>query len=131
MTGLVPYLSFAGAARDALTFYRDIFGGDLVLNTFTEFGRNDGPPTAIAHGILRGPVDLFGADVGKDESPLAVQGLMFSLLGTAEPGVLRQWFDALSDGGVVNDDLQQRPWGAYDGQVTDRFGIRWLIGYED
>jgi PhnB protein len=29
------------------------------------------------------------------------------------------------------DDLQARPWGASDGQVIDRFGLHWLIGFED
>jgi PhnB protein len=28
------------------------------------------------------------------------------------------------------DDLQTRPWGASDGQVVDRFGLHWLIGFE-
>jgi PhnB protein len=29
------------------------------------------------------------------------------------------------------DALQARPWGASDGQVIDRYGVRWLIGFED
>jgi PhnB protein len=28
------------------------------------------------------------------------------------------------------DDLQKRPWGASDGQVIDRYGLPWLIGFE-
>lgn len=55
---------------------------------------------------------------------------MFSLLGTADPATLRRWFDGLSDGGRVVDDLQRRPWGASDGQVVDRFGLHWLVGFE-
>ena len=55
---------------------------------------------------------------------------MFSLLGTAEPATLHAWFEALSDGGRVVDPLQDRPWGAADGQVVDSFGLHWLIGYE-
>jgi PhnB protein len=37
----------------------------------------------------------------------------------------------LSEGGRVVDDLQVRPWGASDGQVVDRYGLHWLIGFED
>jgi PhnB protein len=55
---------------------------------------------------------------------------MFALLGTAEPAVLRTWFARLAEGGTVVDELQQRPWGAHDGQVIDRFGLHWLIGFE-
>ena len=58
MTGLTPYLSFPGTARQALTFYREVFGGDLVLNTLAAFGRRDGPADATAHGILQGLVEL-------------------------------------------------------------------------
>ena len=55
---------------------------------------------------------------------------MLSLLGTAAPSALREWFSKLSEGGRVVDALQKRPWGASDGQVVDRYGLHWLIGYE-
>jgi PhnB protein len=126
-----PYLHLPGTARQALTFYADVFGGRAGLNTFAEFNRSDGPADAIAHGMLAdGPVTLFASDIAGDERPFRSEGLMFSLLGTAEPSVLRQWFARLADGGRIVDDLQMRPWGASDGQVVDRFGVHWLIGFE-
>lgn len=131
MTGLVPYLRFDASARPALTFYRDVFGGELVLHTFADFGRTDGPRGAIAHGVLNGRVALFGADAGTDDPPLNLQGIMLSLLGTADPATLEVWFAALAEGGVVVDPLRERPWGAHDGQLVDRFGVPWLIGYEN
>jgi len=130
MTGLTPYLSFPGTARQALTFYQEVFGGELVLNTLADFGREDGPADAIAHGMLQGPVALFAADAGPDDPTLRLDGVLFSLLGTAEPATLETWFSALSAGGRDIDPLQLRPWGDHDGQVTDRFGVRWLIGYQ-
>ena len=65
MTGLTPYLHFPGTARGALSFSREVFGGELVLHTLAEFGRSDGPADAIAHGMLQGPVELFAADAGE------------------------------------------------------------------
>lgn len=129
MTGLTPYLLFPGTAAEALGSYRDVFGGELILNTYADFNR-PGPADAIAHGMLKGPVTLFGADADADEDAVHIVGAFFSLLGTAEPEVLTGWFERLSDGGRVVDALQERPWGAHDGTVVDRFGIRWLIGYE-
>jgi PhnB protein len=126
-----PYLHFPGTAREALTFYQEVFGGDLILNTFGEFGRDDGPPHAIAHGILRGAVSLFAADTAGLEEPFRSAGLMFSLLGTTSAAELRSWFDALAEEGTVREELQARPWGASDGQVVDRFGVHWLVGFED
>lgn len=126
-----PYLHLPGTARQALTFYGDVFGCSVELHTFEEFGRTDGPAAAIAHGYLReGPVLLFAADVAGNEAPLRCEGMMLSLLGTAAPSILKEWFSKLSDGGRVVDDLQMRPWGASDGQVIDRYGLHWLIGFE-
>jgi PhnB protein len=131
MTAPTPYIHLPGTARDALTFYGDVFGCAVQLHTFEEFGRTDGPATAIAHGYLvDGPVSLFAADVTGDEPPFRCEGMMLSLLGTSTPAVLRSWFTRLGDGGLVVDDLQTRPWGATDGQVVDRFGLHWLIGFE-
>ncbi len=131
MAGLTPYILFPGTARDALTFYGEVFGSAVRLHTFAEFNRTDGPPDAIAHGYLvGGPVSLFGADAAGDEQPFRAQGMMLSLLGTAAPSTLRQWFSLLGEGGRVVDDLQTRPHGASDGQVIDRHGLHWLIGFE-
>jgi PhnB protein len=128
--GTTPYFTFPGTARQALTFYQGVFGGELTLHTLADFGRSDGPADAVAHGILQGPVDLFASDGGQDEPVLRLSGVLFSLLGTADPATLEGWFAGLCDGGTDVDQLQRRPWGAHDGQVTDRFGVRWLIGYE-
>jgi PhnB protein len=131
MTGLTPYIHFPGTAGQALTFYGDVFGGRAQLHSFAEFNRTDGPGEAIAHGYLMdSPVSLFGADVAGDEPPFQAQGLMLSLLGTADAATLRTWFARLGEGGQVVDDLQKRPWGAWDGQVIDRYGLHWLIGFE-
>ena len=130
MPAPTPYLSFPGNARQALEFYAAVFEGRLMLHSFAEFSRSDGPPDAIAHGILSGPVELFASDAGPGDAPVRIEGMMLSLLGAAEPAVLHRWFDRLAEGGTVLDPLAQKPWGASDGQVQDRFGLRWLLGYE-
>ncbi len=130
MTAPTPYLHFPGSAREALTFYQGVFGGELTVHTRADFGATDGDLDAVAHGILDGPVSLFAADAGSGEDNFASSGLMFSLLGTADPATLRRWFDGLAVGGIVVDDLQERPWGASDGQVRDRYGLLWLVGFE-
>lgn len=134
MTGSTPptpYVHFPGTAREALTFYGDVFGGSVQLHTFAEFHRTDGPADAVAHGGLHeGPIRLFGSDVAGDEPPVHCEGLMLSLLGSAAPSTLKKWFSRLSEGGHVVDDLQKRSWGASDGRVIDRFGLHWLIGFE-
>ena len=131
MTDPTPYIHFPGTAREALTFYGEVFGCAVQLHTFAEFNRADGPADAIAHGYLTGgSVALSGADVAGNEPPFRCEGMMLALLGTADPSTLGTWFSRLSEGGRVVDDLQKRPWGACDGQVIDRYGLHWLIGFE-
>ena len=126
-----PYIHFPGTTRQALGFYAEVFGGHAQLHSFAEFQRTDGPAEAIAHGYLVDcPVQLYGADAGTHDPPFSAQGLMFSLLGTADPSTMRGWFTRLGERGSVVDDLQLRPWGASDGQVIDRFGVHWLVGFE-
>lgn len=132
VTAPTPYIFFPGTAREALSFYAEVFGGAAQLHTFAEFNRTDGPADAIAHGqLVDAPVSLYAADVAGDEQAFQARGLMLSLLGTADPATLRDWFAWLAADGEVLDELQKRPWGASDGQLVDRYGLRWLIGFED
>lgn len=130
MTAPQLYLTFPGTTRTALGFYAGVFGGELTLHTYGDFGRQDGPADAIAHGVLDGPVALYGSDAAEGEQGFRIDGLRLALLGSAEPATLHDWFDKLAVGGTIADPLAPKPWGASDGQVVDRYGLRWLIGYE-
>jgi len=131
MTAPTPYLLLPGTAREALTFYGQVFGCSVELHTLAEFGRTDGPADGVAHGFLfDGPVTLFAADAISEEARFSCTGMMLSLLGAAPPPVLRQWFDGLAEGGRIVEQLQVRAWGATDGQVIDRYGLHWLVGFE-
>ncbi len=131
MSDPTPYLQLPGTAREALTFYAEVFGCEVELHTYADFARSDGPPDAVAHGYLTGGrVSIFATDVPEKEPSFRSEGLMLALLGTDTPDVLRGWFTRLGEGGRVIDDLQVRPWGASDGQVVDRYGLHWLIGFE-
>lgn len=120
MTAPTLYLWFPGTAAEALGFYRDTFGGELVLHTLGEMGRSDGPADAVGHGVVTGPVTLFGSDVVGDEAPLSMTGLSIALLGTADGPTLTRWFSSLAEGGTVLDDLQERPWGRATGSGHDQ-----------
>ncbi|HLS40855.1 MAG TPA: VOC family protein, partial [Ornithinicoccus sp.] len=42
---LNPYVNFRGQAREAVTFYQSVLGGEVELSTFGEFGMGDDPAT--------------------------------------------------------------------------------------
>ena len=131
MAGIVPYLHLPGTARAPLNYYAQTFGGTAEMHSFAHFGRTDGDPEAIAHGeLVGGAVNLFIADTRAGEVGFRAEGLMLALLGVADPDTLKFWFEELAAGGTVVDQLQEREWGASDGQVIDRFGIHWLVGFQ-
>ncbi len=47
MTGPKPYIHFPGTAREALTFYGEVFGCPVQLHTFAEFNRAGGWPMPL------------------------------------------------------------------------------------
>jgi PhnB protein len=114
-----------------LEFYAGVFGATAEPHTYEEFGHSDGPAEDIAHGeLVGGPIQLYAADAADGEPVFRTEGLMLALLGSADPATLTRWFEALADGGTVVDPLQEREWGASDGQVLDRYGLHWLVGFE-
>ncbi|MFJ9664733.1 VOC family protein [Streptomyces sp. NPDC101219] len=128
-TRLNPYLSFDGDARQAMEFYRDVFGGELRLNTFGEFGQADTPHAdKIMHGMLESPsgLTLMGADTppGMEFEPGG--GYSVSLSGDDE-SELRGYWEKLSDGGSVSVPLEKQMWGDVFGMCTDRFGVPWMV----
>ena len=88
-TDALPVRSLAPPGRRSPST-EEVFGGELVLNTLADFGREDGPGDAVAHGMLEGPVGLFAADAGPGEPSLQLDGvLVLCVLGTAESGHAR------------------------------------------
>ena len=126
-TELSPYLQFDGSAREAMAYYRDIFGGELEVTTFGEFGL-DGPPEHIMHSVLRTPtgIVLMGSDTppGKSYSPTGNVGI--SLFG-ADEQEMRGYWDRLADGATIGMELERQMWGDVYGECVDRFGISWLV----
>jgi PhnB protein len=126
---LNPYISFTGNARQAMEFYRSVFGGTLSLNTFGEFGAQDSPDAdKIMHGMLEtdSGFTLMGADspAGTELNP--GDNVAVSLSGD-DNDELRGYWEKLSDGGNVSVPLEKQMWGDEFGMCVDQFGIGWLV----
>lgn len=130
MSILNPYLNFNGNAGEALAFYHAALGGELTTSTYAEFGQNDKPEDAglIMHGQLTTPsgFTLMGADVPSDYPVSAPSGFAISLSGD-DDAELRGYWERLADGGEVLLPLEVAPWGDAFGQLTDRFGVSWMV----
>ena len=129
-TTLNPYLSFRGNAREAMEFYKGIFGGTLTVATFAEFHATTdaSEDNLVMHADLEGAggIRFMGADV-----PLRMEyqpGNDFSMsLSGEDDAELRGTFEKLADGGTVLQPLVTADWGDTFGMCLDRFGIRWLV----
>ncbi|HYN95327.1 MAG TPA: VOC family protein [Pilimelia sp.] len=128
-SGLNPYLSFAGDARQAMEFYRDVFGGTLSMNTFGDFGA---PEAAVADKIMHGQLEtdsgftLMGADTPPGMAYNPGDTISVSLSGD-DADELRGYWARLSEGGTVSVPLEKQMWGDEFGTCVDRFGIPWMV----
>lgn len=133
-TQLNPYLSFRDNAREAMTFYRSVFGGELTISTFAEFHASEDPAEQdkVMHSMLVTPdgLTLMGADTPNSMEYKPQAGVAISLSGDDEER-LRGWWEKLSEGGTVQMPLERAPWGDTFGMCVDRFGTRWLVNIAD
>jgi PhnB protein len=126
---LNPYLNFNGNARQALEFYASVFGGNLILNTFADFGAQ-GTPDAdrIMHGMLQTDAGytIMGADVTSDVTYQPMAGFSVSLSGD-DADALRGYWEKLSASGTTTLPMQKQVWGDEFGMCVDQFGTSWLV----
>jgi PhnB protein len=126
---LNPYLNFNGNARQALEFYRSVFGGNLTLSTFADFGAA-GTPDAdrIMHGQLETEAGytIMGADVTGDMEYLPMAGFSVSLSGD-DGDILHAYWERLSVSGTTTMPLAKQAWGDEFGMCVDSFGVSWLV----
>jgi len=140
------HLNFRGVARQALEFYQSVFGGELTLATYGDFGMPEGAPGAdkvvfgslvVGDGIRLLAYDIPGQD---DADPAATAGstrreggvtitdrtFFQSLDGGSLDEVTGSW-ERLSDGATIIEPLAASAWSAGFGMLTDRFGVTWTI----
>ncbi len=126
---LNPYLAFDGNAREAVEFYRSVFGGELTASTYEEFGNPD-PAVAgrIMHAQLETPegYTLMASDVPPGVGHTPGSTVAVCLSGDAG-GPLHDYWAKLSDGAAVSVPLEKQMWGDEFGQLTDRYGVSWMV----
>jgi PhnB protein len=133
MKALVPYLTFDGKTRDAMTFYAKCLGAELQMSPFSSNPGEVVPGTEdrIMHASLtKGPtVTLMASDTHPGQ-PLTA-GTNFSLsIHPESVEEIDRLFAALSENGKITMPLADAFWGARFGMFVDQFGIQWMLNYE-
>lgn len=129
-TSLNPYLSFRDTAREAITVYHSVFGGELEIHTFGEFQANEDPAEVdkIMHASLTSPngLKLMAADTPSSMDHTEGSNITISLSGDDE-AELRGYWDGLAAGGTITMPLEKAQWGDTFGMFVDKFGINWMV----
>ena len=154
----VAHLNFTGEAREALTFYQSVFGGQLMIATYGQVGvpqdaadsdqavfapvePNSPDADRVAFGMVAADdgfrlaaYDVFGAagPASSGGRPRAA-GLthtesFFLLLNGETLDELTELWTKLADGGTVIQALAPAQWAPAYGMLTDRFGVTWIFG---
>ena len=130
-TRLNPYIGFRDNAREAMEFYRGVFGGKLTMSTFKEFHASQDPSEddKIMHSQLEtdNGLMLMGSDAPNSMKLDEGSRITVSLSGEDE-AELRGYWERLSAGASISQPLQQAPWGDSFGMLTDKFGVGWMVG---
>jgi PhnB protein len=127
---LNPYLSFKDNTRNAMEFYRTVFGGKLDLSTFKELHASQDPSedNMIMHSVLEADngITIMASDTPSRMEYRPGTNMSMSLSGDNE-AELKAYFEKLSAGGMVTMPLEKAVWGDSFGMCTDKYGVQWLV----
>lgn len=134
------YLNFNGNCEEAFLFYKSVFGGEFTfIGKFNEMPPQSGSKMSeedgnkIMHVSLPiGTSILMGSDTGGEWAPSFVQGNNFSIsIGADSKSEADRLFDGLSAGGQATMPMNQTFWGDYFGMFVDKFGINWMVSFNE
>ena len=129
------YLFFEGRADEAIAFYREALGAELLMRmTYGESPEGDGecpggfkpPVDKVMHASLRIDGSELGLSDGMCSGKPEFKGVSQTLV-CADDAEARRRFDALAEGGQVNMPLAESFFASSFGMLADRFGVDWMV----
>lgn len=127
---VTPYLIMDGNCRAAMTFYKEVFGGDLQIMDY-----NDAPPgtpcpagdkNRVMHAYLKnGNFMLLASDTPQGPAEAGANVELYIDLETRAD--FDRTFQALGKGGSVTVAPHDAFWGSHFAMLTDKFGYRWML----
>jgi PhnB protein len=135
MDGIKPYISFNGNCKEAVDFYRDKLGAEVMFTqTYGESPMADQAPGSgdkVMHTSFRVGESVIMACDNVWGGENAATGSNISLAwGSDDAAATERAFEAMSDGANITMPLQQTFWAERFGMLTDKFGINWMFNCE-
>lgn len=139
MAKVSTYLNFPRNTEEAFDFYKAVFGGEFPggIMRFQDIPPSENnPPLAeddknlvmhIELPILGGHL-LMGTDAPESLGfKVNFGNNVYISLHPDTREETKRLFNALSEGGLVEQELQDMFWGDYYGSLKDRFGVQWMF----
>ncbi len=141
MAQVNPYLIFNGNCEEAFLFYQSVFGGEFpYIGKFKDMPSDDPncpPPTPeeenrIMHVSLPiGDTILMGSDSTSQSGDVTIGSNISVSINTESRAEADRIFNGLSAGGNAFMPMTNTFWGAYFGMFVDKFGINWLVNFDE
>jgi PhnB protein len=137
MAKMNPYLNFPGTTEEAFNFYKSVFGGEFaMLQRFGDTPEKDKVPAEIRNKIMHVALPIGGGNVLMATDACEQMGFKLTMgnnvyicLSPDTREEADRLFNGLSQDGTVSMPLQDMFWGAYYGDFTDKWGVKWMVNY--
>jgi PhnB protein len=133
MKTLNPYLSFTGNCEEALHFYKEALGGEIVeLHRYDEMPDS---PAELKEKILHaqltsGNVSFMCSDTFPQYYEVKKGNDVTMMLGFDNEEEQTKAFEALAQGGTITMPLEDTFWNARFGSLVDKYGFSWSLNYD-
>lgn len=129
MKQIVAYLQFDSNCREAMNFYKECFGGDLIFNTvkgsaMEQYMTPEDGDKILHSSLTNGAVQLFASEMAV---PKSIGDNVHLWINCNSEEEIKTVFDKLSHGGKITIGLMPAYWGASFGAVTDKYGVQWYV----
>lgn len=140
MAAINPYLIFNGNCEEAFLFYKSVFGGEFpYIGKFKDMPSDENSPKlseADANKIMHvclpiGDTMLMGSDSDENSGEVTFGNNFSVSINTESTEEADRIFNALSAGGHAYMPMNKTFWGAYFGMFVDKFGINWMVNFDE
>ena len=130
MLGVKPYISFKGNCEDAINFYKENLGAQVLY--MQRYGDSPmagkGPDDKIMHCSIKiGDSVVMACDNVFEENPTTIGNNISLALGSKDPAAADEMFGKMAEGGNIVMPMQETFWAERFGMLTDKFGINWMF----
>jgi PhnB protein len=124
---LTPYI-VSTDAREQAEFYIQALGGEV--QSLMTHGQLPGAAEEIQDKVMHMVLSVAGGNVlflSDAFGPVGTEGSLAFGLAFDDVDTARQAYANLAEDGTQIYPLDLQAWGAYYGEVVDKFGIKWMI----